>query len=159
LASRNATLSRFWLRPPARAAFADLDPLLAHRRVLVIDAEDTFTAMLGHLLRSLGPRMTIQDYGEAADTIAAGAEVDRYDLVVVAPGPGDPGDPADPKIAVLRTTTERLIARRTPFLSVCLGHQVLASMLGLPLVRRAVPNQGTQREIDFFGRRYRVGFY
>jgi phenazine biosynthesis protein phzE len=30
--------------------------------------------------------------------------------------------------------------------------------LGLELIRRKVPNQGTQREIDFFGEERQVGF-
>jgi phenazine biosynthesis protein phzE len=157
LAARNATLSSFWFRPPADAAY--VDPLLAHRRVLVIDAEDTFTAMLGHQLRSLGPQVTIRGYDKAAAAVAAGREADPYDLVVIGPGPGDPRDLSDPKIAALHAATMRLIAVRTPFLSVCLGHQILADALGLRLIRREVPNQGTQREIDFFGHRYRVGFY
>jgi 2-amino-4-deoxychorismate synthase len=42
---------------------------------------------------------------------------------------------------------------------VCLSHQVLCLRLGLGLVRRQVPNQGVQREIDLFGERRRVGFY
>jgi phenazine biosynthesis protein phzE len=42
---------------------------------------------------------------------------------------------------------------------VCLSHQVLCRNLGLRIVRRAEPNQGTQRELDLFGRRATVGFY
>lgn len=38
-------------------------------------------------------------------------------------------------------------------------HQVLASSLGLELVRKPSPAQGVQHEIDLFGRRERVGFY
>ncbi|HEX6076818.1 MAG TPA: hypothetical protein VFZ32_16320 [Micromonosporaceae bacterium] len=45
-----------------------------------------------------------------------------------------------------------------PFLAVCFGHQVLSGVLDLPLRRRIVPNQGTQREINLFGTRRRVGF-
>jgi phenazine biosynthesis protein phzE len=65
----------------------------------------------------------------------------------------------DPKIAALRELTRTLLVDRIPVLSVCLGHQVLAAVLGLPLRRRPVPAQGEQREIDFFGRAERVGFY
>jgi phenazine biosynthesis protein phzE len=42
---------------------------------------------------------------------------------------------------------------------VCLSHQVLSTRLGFPLLRRDVPNQGVQREIDLFGSVERVGFY
>lgn len=59
----------------------------------------------------------------------------------------------------LWTVVARLIAGETPFLAVCLGHQVLSSVLGFELLRRSQPNQGAQREIDLFGSAGRVGFY
>jgi phenazine biosynthesis protein phzE len=66
---------------------------------------------------------------------------------------------AHPTIAALRRLTRALIVTRRPFLSVCLGHQVLAGLLGLALRRKEPPAQGVAREIDFFGQRRRVGFY
>lgn len=36
---------------------------------------------------------------------------------------------------------------------------MLSTALGFDLVRRSEPNQGVQKEIDFFGRPERVGFY
>jgi phenazine biosynthesis protein phzE len=150
LKARNAFLSRFWLQPPGQRAAAV--PALVGRRVLVIDAEDTFTAMLGHQLRSLGPMVTVTRFDEDFD-------LHGYDLIVVGPGPGDPRIANDPKIAKLRSMVWQLLADRTAFLAVCLGHQVLASLLGFALVRKAVPNQGLQREINFFGRSIRVGCY
>ncbi|MQS05071.1 glutamine amidotransferase-related protein, partial [Streptomyces alkaliterrae] len=59
----------------------------------------------------------------------------------------------------LRSAISRLLVEERPFLAVCLSHQVLSSLLGFELVRRTVPSQGLQREIDLFGRRERVGFY
>ncbi|HEX6074668.1 MAG TPA: anthranilate synthase family protein [Micromonosporaceae bacterium] len=148
LGLRNATLARYWLgteQPPRL-------PELTGRRVLVVDAEDTFTAMLALQLRSLGLRVEVRQYHEPMD-------FDGVDFVVVGPGPGDPRDLSDPKIAALREITEQVIRRGIPFLSVCLGHQVLSGILGLDLIRRSAPNQGVQIEIDYFGRPERVGFY
>jgi len=149
LRERNATLSRFWLdgaegRTPNRA--------LAGRRVLVVDNEDTFMAMLDHQLRALGLRSSIVRFDSPL-------RPDGYDLVVVGPGPGDPGDPTDRRMRTLRGLTRDLLAGTVPFLSICLGHQVLAAELGFPLARRAVPNQGVQKRIDLFGRPELVGFY
>ena len=149
LADRNVTLSRFWLE--ARGVGAAV-PELVGRRVLVVDAEDMFTAMLAQLLCSLGPTVDIRGFGGDWET-------GGYDVVVVGPGPGDPRDLGDPKMAALWKGTRRLLEERVPFLSVCLGHQVLAHLLGFELARRDVPNQGVQREVDFFGRGLRVGFY
>jgi phenazine biosynthesis protein phzE len=151
LAARNATLARFWLdaRDPDAPPLA---PELAGRRVLVVDAEDTFTGMLAHQLRALGLAVTVRSHLEQPDPAG-------YDLVVAGPGPGDPGDAADPKMAVLRGIVTGALAGRRPLLAICLGHQVLAAALGLPLLRKDAPYQGMQREIDFFGRPELVGFY
>jgi phenazine biosynthesis protein phzE len=145
LARRNDTLARFWLEERADA----VAPLVG--RVLIVDAEDTFTGMLAHQLRSLGLEVTLCSYRQRVEN--------DFDLVVVGPGPGDPGDRTDPRMAALHGLVADLLASRRPMLAVCLGHQVLAAALGLDLHRKDVPYQGVQREIDFFGRRERVGFY
>lgn len=148
LESRNSTLSRFWLE----GAQATPDPALAGRSVLVVDNEDTFMGMLGHQLRALGVRTTITRFD---DPLPARA----FDLVVVGPGPGDPRDTTDPRLDALRGLTRELLAGTVPFLSICLGHQVLAAELGLDIVRLPVPNQGVQKAVNLFGRTERVGFY
>lgn len=150
LADRNASIATFWLAEDDGRA--DPDPELAGRRVLVIDAEDTFTSMIGHQLRSLGLEVTVRRFDEPY-------ALDGYDLVVMGPGPGDPRDGDDPKMSCLRSAIDTLLAAEIPFLAVCLSHQSLSLRLGLDLVRRDVPNQGAQREIDLFGAQERVGFY
>jgi phenazine biosynthesis protein phzE len=159
LVARNERLNGFWLTgpvPPAApvgaAAGRRSSTELAGRTILVVDAGDAFTVMLGHLLRATGAQVAVEDW-------RAVRQIDGYDAVVVGPGPGNPCATRDPKIAALRTLTRSLLAGPTPFLSVCLGHQVLAGLLGLPLRPRPEPAQGQQREIDFFGRTERVGFY
>ena len=56
LAARNTTLARFWLDERDPSAGSEL----AGRRVLVVDAEDTFTGMLAHQLRALGLAVTVR---------------------------------------------------------------------------------------------------
>jgi 2-amino-4-deoxychorismate synthase len=150
LQRRNAGIAGFWLRSgDAHAARASA---LAGHSVLVLDAEDTFTAMLGSQLRSLGLAVTVRRFDEPY-------ALDGHDLIVMGPGPGDPRALADPKIAHLRAAIDGLLTARRPFLAVCLSHQVLSLRLGLELARREIPNQGVQREICLFGARERVGFY
>jgi phenazine biosynthesis protein phzE len=119
---------------------------------LVVDAEDTFTAMMAQQLRALGLHVRVRRFDQRY-------RIDDHDLIVVGPGPGDPRDEQDPKMAALRDLTDELLGSGRVFLSVCLGHQVLSSALGLPLIRHKRPNQGLQRDIDLFGSRARVGFY
>ncbi|QKV97003.1 phenazine-specific anthranilate synthase [Streptomyces sp. NA02950] len=128
------------------------DPVLAGRRVLVVDAEDTFTSMLGHQLRVLGLQVAVRRFDQSC-------AFDTYDLTVLGPGPGDPRATGHTKIARLHSAVQALLAQRRPFLAVCLSHQVLCAHLGLDLLRRKAPNQGIQREIDLFGVRETVGFY
>ncbi|MFD8080432.1 anthranilate synthase family protein [Kitasatospora sp. NPDC059722] len=150
LEQRNAGIADFWLRESADGADGVAE--LAGRSVLIVDAEDTFTSMIGHQLASMGLEVTVRRFDEPYD-------VDDHDLVVMGPGPGDPRDTGHPKIAHLRAAVSRLLREQRPFLAVCLSHQVLSTLLGLELARRDVPNQGVQTEIDLFGARERVGFY
>lgn len=150
LMSRNEPLAGFWFEGPE--CRDRRIPELCGRKVLVIDAEDTFTAMARHIIRALGCEVTVSRYDEPYD-------VGDHDLVIVGPGPGDPRDVHHPKIARLRETTRELLDRGIPFLSVCLGHQVLCTLLGLPLRKNPFPNQGVQRTIPLFGHREQVGFY
>ncbi|MFJ6151666.1 anthranilate synthase family protein [Micromonospora profundi] len=150
LAARNAPLARFWL--DQRAPDAPGLPGLVGRRALIVDAEDTFTGMLAHQLGALGLAVTLRPWH-------ACEPVDGYDLVVAGPGPGDPGSPDEPKMVALRKLLTGLLAAGRPTLAVCLGHQVLAGLLGLPMHRRQAPYQGLQREVPLFGRTRRVGFY
>ena len=150
LVRRNATIAGFWLS--GADSRTRPEPALTGRRVLVIDAEDTFTLMLAHQLRSTGLLVQVTRFDQPY-------HLNGHDLVVLGPGPGDPRDTDHPKMAHLAAAIDTLLARRTPFLAVCLSHQLLSLRLGFDLVRRDVPNQGVQREVDLFGSRERVGFY
>ncbi|MEU6200663.1 anthranilate synthase family protein [Streptomyces sp. NPDC047061] len=150
LEQRNDSIAGFWIGE--RAHRTGHRPALAGRRVLVVDAEDAFTSMIGHQLQAMGLKPTVRRFDEPYS-------FDDHELVVMGPGPGDPRDTRHPKIAHLRSAIHALLDQRRPFLAVCLSHQVLSTLLGLELVRRPVPNQGVQREIGLFGARERVGFY
>ncbi|RFU86770.1 phenazine-specific anthranilate synthase component I [Streptomyces triticagri] len=152
LALRNSGIADFWLRDAAGGRAASAFEALDGLDLLVVDAEDTFTAMLGRQLRSLGLSVTVRRFDEPYDFSA-------HDLVVMGPGPGDPRDVRDPRIAHLRSAVDTLLEERRPFVAVCLSHQVLSLRLGLELRRRPQPNQGVQRRIDLFGSTERVGFY
>ncbi|MFJ7155286.1 anthranilate synthase family protein [Streptomyces sp. NPDC101118] len=152
LAVRNETVARFWFDDADERLTAHPDPALAGKRILVVDAEDTFTSMIEQQLRSLGTRVTVRRFDEPYDVTA-------YDLVVMGPGPGDPRETGHPKIAHLRGTVRRLLDERRPFFAVCLSHQVLSTLLGFDLVRRDTPNQGVQKPVELFGADELVGFY
>ncbi|MFC5214569.1 anthranilate synthase family protein [Streptomyces coerulescens] len=150
LDGRRASLSPFWLRMQERSA-----SLTGH--ALVVDGEDTFTAMLAHVLRSSGLEVTVRRYDEPG---LREAVLGHAGPVVLGPGPGDPRDLADPKMRLLRDLAAEVIAGHGHgVLGVCLGHELITAELGLDLVRKEVPYQGAQTTIDLFGRPETVGFY
>ncbi|MER5293340.1 anthranilate synthase family protein [Streptomyces pharetrae] len=150
LDGRRASLAPFWLR--MQEPSAELDG-----HALVVDGEDTFTAMLAHVLRAGGLDVTVRRYDEPGLREAVLA---HEGPLVLGPGPGDPADADDPKMRFLRgLTAEVLRAHRHGVLGVCLGHELIAAELGLEIVRKEVPHQGAQTEIDLFGRPETVGFY
>ncbi|CAL9426374.1 anthranilate synthase family protein [Streptomyces sp. enrichment culture] len=151
LDGRRASLAPFWLRMQEPSA-----ALTGH--ALVVDAEDTFTAMLAHVLRSSGLAVSVRRYDEPGLRDAVLGH--EGGPVVLGPGPGDPSDPADPKMRFLRSLTAGVLgANRHGVLGVCLGHELIAAELGLGIVRKEVPYQGAQTGIDLFGRPETVGFY
>ncbi|MEY9990713.1 phenazine biosynthesis protein phzE [Streptomyces sp. V4I8] len=150
LDGRRASLAPFWLRMQERSAELD-------GHALVVDGEDTFTAMLGHVLRSSGLEVTVRRFDEPGLREAVAA---HEGPVVLGPGPGDPADLDDPKMRFLRDLTAEVIRNhRHGVLGVCLGHELIAAELGLEIVRKEVPYQGAQTTIDLFGRPETVGFY
>lgn len=150
LRRRNRRLAPFWFTGAAPVGRAGSP--YAGRRCLVLDADDDFTAMLAHQLRALGFAATIRGYGDPDESA-------DHDLVVLGPGPGDPRDPESPKMTALRRAATTLLSERRPFLAVCLGHQILCDVLGLPLLRLPSPHQGRQRKIRYLGADHTVGFY
>ncbi len=150
LAGRRSDLAAFWLRMQEQ-------PAAVSGHALVVDGEDTFTAMLAHVLRVAGLAVTVRRYDDPGLRAAALA---WEGPIVLGPGPGNPADPADPRMRMLRALTADLLAgHRHGLVGVCLGHELLAAELGLPLIRKAEPAQGAQVRIDLFGAEEVVGFY
>jgi phenazine biosynthesis protein phzE len=141
-------LSVFW-RGQQAAVPASAEP--AGRRLLLVDADDDFTAMLARMLESLGVVVRIRRWDRAL--------LDGYDAVLLGPGPGDPRDRRDRRIGRMHELARELLATGTPTLAVCLGHQVLADELGLAVTRLSEPAQGERRTIMWAGRPESVGFY
>lgn len=146
-----ARLSSFWLGEEAPAP-RPRSPRGEAPAIVILDNEDTFTAMIQYLLRDLSPNVRV----ESCATIG---ELRGSELLVVGPGPGDPCQLADPRVATSRRLMLAAMAASRPFLAICLGHQILSSLLGLPIARLPAPNQGLQRPISFLGRPETVGFY
>jgi anthranilate synthase/aminodeoxychorismate synthase-like glutamine amidotransferase len=91
-------------------------------RVLFVDNFDSFSYNIVHLLASAGaaPDVILND-----DPQLRPALLERYDALVVGPGPGRP-EHAPQMIDVVRAAIDRAM----PVLGVCLGLQAIGEVLG-----------------------------
>lgn len=150
LAERNHSLSPFWLAPQE----ARPDARLAGRTVLLVDAEDTWTQMLAHMVRHFGMTPIVKRWEQVTD-----AEVAGVDVVLFGPGPGDPTDTSEPRIVRLRELIQARVDVDQPLVAVCLSHQILAERAGLAVAALDSPHQGVQFPVDLWGRPALIGFY
>lgn len=151
LNSRNQRLSKFWLTDQGGAAPA---AALTGRSIAILHGEDDFANMLCHVFAVLGMKPSIIRHEDFKP-----GDFDAFDVAVVGPGPGDPRDEESAKIATFRGAVDGLLASGKPFLSVCLGHQVLCHRLGIPLAFKDIVFQGTQSTVSIGGQPEAVGFY
>lgn len=151
LSSRNNTLAQFWFSDPYNRIISNR--VFSSKKVLMVDAEDTFTSMLAQQLLAIGLEVTMRHYHEP--NLLNGA----WDLIILGPGPGDPRDISMLRIARMREVIISLYAQKTPFFAICLSHQLLCLTLGFEIVQLIEPNQGVQREINLFDKQELVGFY
>ncbi|QNA92408.1 MULTISPECIES: chorismate-binding protein [unclassified Microbacterium] len=150
LSSRNARLAEFWLNPQGE----DFTGPFAGRTAVVVDAEDRFTTMLAHQLRHLGLAVTIAPWNQVED-----ADLEKADIVVAGPGPGDPRDTDNPRIARMREVVADRLAAGSPLIAVCLSHQILADGFDIALTPLDAPHQGLQKSVPVFGEDASIGFY
>ena len=106
-------------------------------RLLVIDNYDSFTYNLVHIIRELG-------YGEEMDIYRndkiALDEIEKYDKILLSPGPGVPRDAG---------IMENLIRRYAPvksILGICLGHQGIAEVFDAELYNMPLVYHGVTTE-------------
>lgn len=151
LSQRNQHLSNFWFfrQEPTTLCLRNQGEI----SVNLIDNGDDFVYMLCHILNSLGCHTTITSYLDY-DFLR-----DSADITLLGPGPGNPNNDTDQKIVKNMSIVEALIGAGKKALFICLGHQLLCRYLGYSVVKKEQPLQGSQLEVDLFGRKEKVGFY
>lgn len=96
-------------------------------RVLVVDNHDSFVYTLVGYLHELGAETEMVE-ADAVDIHAVDGMIERFDGLLLSPGPGAPRD-----AGVSIDAVHLAARRRMPLLGVCLGHQVIAEALGAPV--------------------------
>jgi phenazine biosynthesis protein phzE len=108
--------------------------------------------MMAYQLKQMGFNARLVRYTDVSN-------IEEHEIIVVGPGPGDPRDIKDPRVATSLEVIRNSISRNQPFIAICFGHQILCQVLGLDIELLQMPNQGLQKEIQFFGSKETVGFY
>lgn len=118
-------------------------------RILVIDNYDSFVYTLNGYLLQLGAETTVlrNDAFEVEEAAARSAD---YDGVLLSPGPGTPAN-----AGVSIPLVQAALATGSPLLGVCLGHQVIAEVLGATVTHAAELMHGktsliTHDDSDFY---------
>ena len=93
-------------------------------RILVVDNYDSFVYNLVQYLAELGAEVEV-----LRNDVATTGDVERFDGVLISPGPGHPRDAGNIEAIIRHCAT----AGR-PLLGVCLGHQALGEVFGADVV-------------------------
>lgn len=97
-------------------------------RLLLLDNVDSFTFMLADYLQVAGAEVEVV----RNDALSVEDALEGSDGIVISPGPGTPEN-AGISVALAAAC----VARRTPLLGVCLGHQALSLACGGRVTRTA----------------------
>lgn len=91
-----------------------------NKKVLLIDHQDSFVHTLANYLRQTGAEVSTIRFDKALNYL----EKNKYDLVLLSPGPGRPED------FKLSQTIAEVIRRKIPIFGVCLGLQGIVEHFG-----------------------------
>ena len=95
-------------------------------KVLLIDNYDSFTFNLYHYISSLGVKVDVVRNDKIT---AKDIKKNKYNKIVISPGPGNPSQSGN-CINILKSLHTEI-----PFLGVCLGHQIIGQVFGSKIMQ------------------------
>jgi anthranilate synthase len=126
--------------PKPLSAFAP-DATGSGKKVLLIDHEDSFVHMLADYFRQVGATVTVTRHNHALEMLKA----EKYDLLVLSPGPGRPEDFGISKFI------GAALEKKLPVFGVCLGVQAIGEYFGGKLGQLPLPAHGRPSRIQVRG--------
>ena len=107
-------------------------------KILIFDNYDSFTYNLRHVIKELG----YDDIDVIRNDKMDLNEVEKYDKIILSPGPGVPEEAGD-----LLPLIHRYAATKS-ILGVCLGHQAIGVAFGARLENTPLVHHGVQTPIE-----------
>jgi len=107
-------------------------------RILIIDNYDSFTHNLFHYVKQFEDNVDVVKNDKISLT-----EVQKYDKIILSPGPGLPDEHKNLKIIIKKYAPTKSI------LGVCLGHQAIAECFGARLKNLEDVLHGVKTKISF----------
>ena len=95
-------------------------------KIILIDNYDSFTFNLYHYLSSLKVKVDIVRNDQITDKQII---KDKYDRIVISPGPGNPNQSGN-CIKIVKS-----LYKKIPILGVCLGHQIIGQVFGSKIIQ------------------------
>jgi anthranilate synthase len=117
------------------------------KKVLLVDHEDSFVHMLADYFRQVGAEVSVVRHKHAQQMLRD----NRYDLLVLSPGPGRPEDFG------MKATIDTAMDKQLPIFGVCLGVQAIGEYFGGQLGQLVQPAHGRPSRIQVRGGRLMGG--
>ena len=95
-------------------------------KIILIDNYDSFTFNLYHYLSSLKTKVDVVRNDKITDKQII---KEKYDKVVISPGPGNPNQSGN-CIKIVKS-----LYKKIPILGVCLGHQIIGQVFGSKIIQ------------------------
>ncbi|KQW20800.1 anthranilate synthase [Afipia sp. Root123D2] len=126
--------------PKPLSAFAP-DSTGSGKKVLLIDHDDSFVHMLADYFRQVGADVSVTRHTHALDVL----EKNKYDLLVLSPGPGRPEDFG------IANFIDAALKKKLPVFGVCLGVQAIGEYFGGHLGQLEQPAHGRPSRVQVRG--------
>ena len=108
-------------------------------KIILIDNYDSFTFNLYHYLSSPKVKVDIVRNDKITDVQIV---KQKYDRVVISPGPGNPNQSGN-CIKIVKS-----LYKKIPILGVCLGHQIIGQVFGSKIIQAKKPMHGKTSIIE-----------
>jgi anthranilate synthase len=127
--------------PPKPLSAFQPDASGSGKKVLLIDHEDSFVHMLADYFRQVGATVTVTRHNHALALL----KTEKYDLLVLSPGPGRPQDFGVSKFI------GAALEKKLPVFGVCLGVQAIGEYFGGKLGQLPLPAHGRPSRVQVRG--------